>query len=375
MNTKVIVMADFRKRVSHHYADTLNRHKEYISEFRKIPDYEKTQLIVIHPSLQFNNSSFSTVGNVVLIQKSVIELLNLKKFFTYLRYETDLIVAGDPSESFLFAKFLKLILGDKSIPVQVQIHGEYSENWARLSLRNRIRRLIAKVLLKSADAVRVVSKEQQKYIVETFSVDPKKIISVPVRLNYTGYGEQFPRENNPSSIGFVGRIHRERNISKFVAICKYFCEINPKLEVIVVGGFSGDRKAEKLLRNLGLPNLKILGHLEGADLNNAWSRIGILISTAETESYGRSMREALIHGVPVLAVSSVGSRELQKECPEAVKLFDSKDSESKIYQEFIRLLVTKVPHEYRERQELRDSMVSTQIALTWKDAMENIHIG
>ena len=40
---------------------------------------------------------------------------------------------------------------------------------------------------------------------------------------------------------------------------------------------------------------------------NMWPRVGILLSLAPAESYGLTMREAIVHGVPVLAVNSVGS--------------------------------------------------------------------
>jgi hypothetical protein len=45
---------------------------------------------------------------------------------------------------------------------------------------------------------------------------------------------------------------------------------------------------------------------------NMWASVGVLLSLAPAESYGLTMREAIVNGVPVLAVRSVGSMALDQ---------------------------------------------------------------
>lgn len=372
---KLIVVADARIRISPQAGDTLARHLEYIREFRKIPGYESCQLVVLQPSLKILRSEVSCNENLIIEKLSFARIISLRRILNAKHARTILIVSGDPSESFLFARIIKLFLGNSSIPIQVQVHGEYSQAWARLSLRNRIRRSTAQLFLKSADAIRVVTEEQKQYLVEAFSIKSEKIRTIPVRLNQITASIEINREFNPSSIGLVGRIHKERNITKFIEIANFFCKEDLDLEVIVVGGSARDRKAKKSLKGIESPNLKIFGHLEGDSLKSAWSRIGVLISTAETESYGRALREALMNGVPVLALSSIGSRALQRECPEAVSLFTQHDSALEIYELFRNLLTSRVPDDFAFNQRIRDLKVGSQIAISWKDAVENNRIG
>ena len=43
---------------------------------------------------------------------------------------------------------------------------------------------------------------------------------------------------------------------------------------------------------------------------NFWSKVGVYVSTAKSESYGRSIREAAYFGIPVLGLPSNGFSEL-----------------------------------------------------------------
>lgn len=371
----LIVIADVHGRISPQFSDTLKRHQEYIQEFRKFSSYGETQLLVIQPSFRIFRNHTLTLAGFQIVNSSAVGILRLRKAIRETNSKPILIVAGDPSESFLFAKLIKLLLLNSTIPIQVQIHGEYSKAWAKLNVRNRFRRLLARLNLKSASGIRVVTEEQKSYIAESFLIDSKKMVVVPVRLNSASLKARRQRDANPMSIGMVGRIHRERNIEKFAAIANYFCEANPSLEVIVAGGTTRDRRSARILRAISSPNLRILGHVEGDALSETWSRIGVLISTAESESYGRSLREALMHGVPVLALSSIGSRELLRECPEAVMVFTENETDVEIYEKFRKILACKVPLDFRKNQEARDLNVGSQVARSWKDTIEDEPIG
>jgi glycosyltransferase involved in cell wall biosynthesis len=86
-------------------------------------------------------------------------------------------------------------------------------------------------------------------------------------------------------------------------------KIEPRLKVIVIGdGPERESLRRKLLETIPSSQLEMLGHLN--TLEDAWGKIGILLSTAPTESYGRSTREALMHGIPVWGVKSRGIDEL-----------------------------------------------------------------
>lgn len=370
-----IAIADVRRNITLNEQDTLDRHHEYMEELRKFPSFADSHLIAIQPSFRLIKSRISTYKSISICEISIRDLFKLRNTFREIGNELKLLVAGDPSESLAFARMLRIFLRDSTIPIQAQIHGEYSEDWAKLNLRNTIRRSIAKRQLNSATTIRTVSEEQTKYIKENFLISKKKFSTIPVRLNKQGARKLTPRVGTINSIGFVGRIHQERNVAKFVEIAKYFLERNPKMEIYVIGKSTKDTQLEESLKNISKSQVKFLGQLDKDELEYLWSKIGVLISTAATESYGRAIREALMHDVPVLAQSSMGSRDLQKECPGAVRLFSDFEPMPEIYKKYMGLINSRVSQGYKEYQAKSDLRVATQIAESWKEAIESEHIG
>jgi hypothetical protein len=66
-------------------------------------------------------------------------------------------------------------------------------------------------------------------------------------------------------------------------------------KVIIIG--SGNQKSNFLARLksiISTSRVIYLGQLSERELNNAWNKIGVLVSIAPVESYGRVMREALL---------------------------------------------------------------------------------
>ena len=81
---------------------------------------------------------------------------------------------------------------------------------------------------------------------------------------------------------------------------------------VVIAGDGPEREGFLKQLQVKIPprNIEFLGQLNPIQMEAAWEKIGILLSTAPTESYGRSTREALMHGIPVWGVPSRGISEL-----------------------------------------------------------------
>jgi phosphatidylinositol alpha 1,6-mannosyltransferase len=114
------------------------------------------------------------------------------------------------------------------------------------------------------------------------------------------------------NLGFVGRIHQERDPLLWTEIANSLPD-TPKL---VVG--DGPLLSEMQRK---LKGGEFTGAVDSARLGEIWPRIKVLLSTAPHESYGLTLREALLHEVPVVAKKSAGARELSSKFPNLVKLF------------------------------------------------------
>ena len=82
----------------------------------------------------------------------------------------------------------------------------------------------------------------------------------------------------------------------------------------------------------------------------AWNKIGILVSTAPSESYGRALREALIHGVPVWSTRTRGVSDLILESPSSnIRIIDFNCSDTDLKEDLEHLLSQDRDTSYRRQ--------------------------
>jgi glycosyltransferase involved in cell wall biosynthesis len=139
--------------------------------------------------------------------------------------------------------------------------------------------------------------------------------------------------------------------------------------VLVAGSGPDEARFLKEIKEL-LPKSKVrfLGQLSENELKKVWKNVGVLLSTAPAESYGRVMREALVAGVPVWATKSSGVEDLISNAgKEAVKLLDLTKSSYELSVEFDQLIKAKVPLRFR-KQFIKDNSTYAQLlAKSWVD--------
>jgi glycosyltransferase involved in cell wall biosynthesis len=128
----------------------------------------------------------------------------------------------------------------------------------------------------------------------------------------------------PPSIGFVGRIHHERGLDLWIEIANCISGIDREVTFVIIGDgvdrevfFSGfDPETHSKVR--------YLGWLNSIDLDTAWESVGVLLVTADSESFGVVMREALVRGIFVVAFENQASLSLKEQFPNCV--FTSKNA-------------------------------------------------
>lgn len=367
---KVLVIADARSRISSDEPETLQRHQDYIDQFRKYEGFSDTILIIMQPSILPRSAKHIEVGSVRIYKTSIFKFISTRKMFEREALRVQLFVAGDPWESAVYMKLLKSYLGKLKVPTQVQVHAELSPAWGRLKVTNRFRIHLAGFALKRADNIRTVTHTQREFLIQSYKLAPEKVSTVAVRLNLMEHNYQeisFPR---PTTIGFVGRIHRERNVREFIEIASKFLDLNPELTIAIATKGSKDKKLNREVSRLPKDRLEFFENLNSREMSDFWRRIGVLISTAESESFGRSIREALVHGVPVIAHSSMGAKELQNQCPESVFLYDADYSISELFTKFEHLMSTRVDDDFTSEQKKLENSLAAEISMTWKSTIQ-----
>lgn len=350
---------------------TLERHLKY-SEILDLRSNSDLSLGIIRFKRQNCVTSGHEDGLQVLTLPSnplaLARVLLLNKIKGNQDNSVKVLVAGDPWESAISAYLLKSTYF-RFARVQVQIHGDIgSQEWIFLTFRNYLRSIIAKFTLKHADQLRTVGKKQTEKLISKYSVSNLKCRVVPVTsLFSTSTIVSDVRNSPPPTIGFVGRLQSDRGIGEFLDLVAILRSQKLMFSVVVAGDGPERNKFEFKLGNVLPPeNIKFLGNLDHAEMGSAWSQIGILVSTAPTESYGRAIREALALGIPVWAIPSSGVSDLQREVSQLyvkdLNLELPADRQVGIFEEF---LSTRIPTEVRNGLMEADQKAQTALIESW----------
>ena len=370
MSNPSVLILDPRGNIAVGGKDVIARHEIYAKELRGQGKTSNLQLKVFSAAVSAKSSSKVKNKRVITISKPTFNSYKfarkVHKFIKLNNLDVKLLVAGDPWESYWSAYFLKRFL-NKKISIQIQVHGDIADSkWRRINLKNRMRYLFAKFSLPKVSSVRAVTKYQAENLINSFRINREKVVVVPVPINIIGKPATLKSER-PKTIGLIGRIHQDRGIREFLQLIRVLNSSSKDFKVVVIG--DGPSK-EKFLLKLSsvIPKNRViyLGQLPESELSKAWKKIGVLVSMAPVESYGRVIRESVIAGVPVWATASAGVKDLLDNCKKGeVKLLNLTKSDASIDKDFKLLLKTKVSSDFSKRFVKENNTYAAKLAKSW----------
>lgn len=353
--------------------DLIHRHQEYIAAARDQSNGELDRLVIFTKAPKTCPRIYSEglVEIHGLSTSSVFSaLINKRGKSLAVGYlDPAVITCSDPWFSFLCGWKYKKYLSktSKIVSVQLQIHGDFFSNeWKSQGILSKVKSSLAKQSLKRADQVRFVSVSMAQEAIERQLVLEDKVVIAPVPI--TLMETNFTRaQRHPHTIGFVGRIQKERGLVEFSDFAKRLSSIDPEISFIVVGDGKERRNFEELLKK-SIPGNRIefTGHLNSVDLELVWNKIGILVSTAPSESYGRALREALMHGVPVWSTRTRGLEDLVLENPLAnIRIIDFDCSDPQLKEDLELLFSKEGDISYRREYATARAAIVTEIGDFW----------
>ena len=371
MNSSLVLILDPRGVVLGGKNDVIERHSNYGRELAKQNKAIVSKLKVFSASTgQISASSNNNSFEILRISKPTFNSYRfarkVHKYIEFKNISVNLFVVGDPWESYWSAYFLNRFL-KKKIPIQIQVHGDIADpRWRRINLKNRIRYSLAKLSLSKVSSVRAVTKYQAENLVKAFGIKKEKIVVIPVPINVLSKIATL-KIGRPKTIGLLGRIHQDRGIWDFVKLVSNLNLSSKDFKVVIVGdGPSKDKFLLKLESVITKNRIIYLGQLPESQLRKVWKKIGVLVSMAPVESYGRAMRESLIAGVPVWATVSAGVRDLMDNCKKGeVKFLDLSNSSVSLEKDFNSLLKTKVSSNFSKTFIKENNIYATKLANSW----------
>ena len=370
MSNSSVLILDPRGNIAVGGIDVIARHETYAKELLTQGKTLPLDLKVFSAGASAKDSAQGKNKRVITISNptfnSYMFAKKAHKFIKINNLNIKLLVAADPWEGYWSAYFLNKFL-NKKIPIQIQVHGDIADpKWRRINFRNRFRYSLIKLSLSKASSVRAVNKYQAENLVKAFDIKREKIVVIPVPINILGKATAL-KSVRPKTIGLIGRIHKDRGIWEFLQLIRVLNSSSKDFKVVVIGdGPSKDRFLLKLESIITKNRITYLGQLPESELRKVWKIIGVLVSIAPVESYGRVTRESLIAGVPVWATTSAGVKDLMDYCKKGeVKILDLSKSDASIDIDFKLLLKTKVSSDFSRRFIKENNTYAAKLANSW----------
>ncbi len=311
-----------------------------------------------------NNIRFNLSNGKLRVHQLGLNIYSKKNRFFLSRIDT--LIFGEPFISPTLFRFLYLFyFCPKNLRIQIQFHGDFFQSKWRNSFKKRLKYFLIRININKATTIRLVSQKQLSGFKEAF---PKYINYVVAPIVVTKSNEIIGKygSNRPNVVGFLGRIDHERGIDTLESIIRLFKNESNIRFLIAGNGKLLDHLRKNVVNIYNARNVEIIGFVEQENLEELfWSRIGILISTAPMESYGLTMREAVIRQIPVLTLRNSGSLELEADYPDACIEFYESDNISYLVSKIPDLIKLQLSADFSYRQTTIDNDNLSKLFGSW----------
>ena len=210
-----------------------------------------------------------------------------------------LITAQDPAERWLVGWLLSRKF---HVPLEVQVHTDLKSPYLlKESIKNRVRLLIARILLPRVSCVRVVSERIQRSLIKWIPQISSKITVLPIYVDV----EKFRVLNHVEEQGVfqflvVSRLTREKNITLAIDTFAQIHAEFPQTKLTIVGDGPERERLEALVLKHDFAKDAVVFAGWEEDVSRRYQNADCYLLTSNYEGYGRTVIEALAAGVPVI---------------------------------------------------------------------------
>lgn len=298
------------------FSELIDRQISYISAWREFSPESFQPPLIIVSGVGDENSPSSDLCEVVSLSKSNLNPVT----FLYLAFlklkhlkssgNSFFFIAGSPLQPLAICVMLKRLF--RGSRLQVSLHNDLGA-WFAPGLLNLLKRNFFRSQTKQIDLFRFVSEVQFSAAKTHFDLRKRVSVVCPIPI-YVPDSTPNSREIQNPVLGFVGRVHEERGVEEWIEISKQLKEFQPYIV--------GDGPLLEVIKT-ALPHATFAGKLSHKQSLETYERFSVLLSCAPFESYGLSIREALLSNIPVVTKNTVGARELLELFPGIIRSYEN----------------------------------------------------
>ncbi|MDO8669436.1 MAG: glycosyltransferase family 4 protein [Candidatus Buchananbacteria bacterium] len=218
----------------------------------------------------------------------------------------DLIITQTPFVDGLVGWRLKSKFKSKLL---VHFHGDFWDNikWLQESGLNYFLLPLSKLVVKHADAVRVMSSGQKEKIIKVGVSEKKvRVISTPIDLS------KYLRISNEVNHRNILHIGRDDEVKDYNTLVKSFKLVKDKISDVnfIQAGADTDREIKKAMVKNNFSAIDIRGKIKHNELTDLYSQIDFLVLSSTSESFGKVLVESNASGKPVVSTATTGAKEI-----------------------------------------------------------------
>ena len=197
------------------------------------------------------------------------------------------------------------VLRRRRRPVLLQFHG--SRSWILARPGGRAFKVATGALLRMADAVLVLSREEQRQIADFRPATQVVVVKNPYERKVFPALAERGRDGRLPTLLFVGRLLREKGILDLVDAMPAVLDRAP-CRLVIVGDGGLERALRDRIRQLGLmTSVTLAGYLEGEELLRAYAAADVFVLPSWSEGFPTVLAEAMDAGLPIVTTRIQGA--------------------------------------------------------------------
>ena len=156
---------------------------------------------------------------------------------------------------------------------------------------------------KNADAIIVSSKEDQKYIIDRYRLETKKVHYLPNYIDTDLFKPESVRTpgSNISNILTVAKLYKQKNLENLIEAVK---KLDVKLTII------GNGPLQNKLKRIAAANVKFINMIPNEELSKEINKSKLFILPSHFEGCPKALLEAMSCAVPVIGSNVTGIKEI-----------------------------------------------------------------
>jgi glycosyltransferase involved in cell wall biosynthesis len=273
------------------------------------------------------------------------------------------IVCGDTHISFLIALALRAV-SKNSIRIQTQFHGNIYSTGSQRSIMILVKVFLSKLAIIKSDSLRIVSNFQISELTKISRTAQERIVLAPIPIDYSKVALYASKKKFHLCV--VGRLHAERGTKNLISIISAFKRLNPAGLIGIAGDGPDLHHFEYQLSNwIEDGSIKLLGRLKASEVAHLFASSKVLLSSAPSEGYGLSIREAALSGLHVVARHSRGTLEARAEYPSQINLFQNSSEAIELIQHVLSVETSYDKEVLIREQKKRDAEGRRALIASW----------